>query len=62
MSEVFVSDRPVSCRVDDRPPRCSDFDEDCEDIPDKVHCYLYDPLRGFCPYLSANPQARKSTE
>lgn len=34
-------------------PSCSDFDEDCEDIADKVHCYVYAPERGMCPYLRA---------
>jgi hypothetical protein len=32
-------------------PRCSDFDEDCETVPDKLHCWLYDPAKGYCPYL-----------
>lgn len=32
-------------------PDCRDFDEDCHDIKDKVHCYLYDPAKGMCPYL-----------
>jgi len=35
-----------------RPPVCSDFDEDCDDIQDKVHCWLYDPAKGRCPFLS----------
>lgn len=38
-----------------RPPVCSDFDEDCRDVPDKVHCWLYDPAKGRCPFLSAEP-------
>ena len=33
------------------PPRCTDFDEDCEDVEDKVKCFLYDPAKGYCPYL-----------
>jgi len=37
-------------------PLCSDYDEDCDDVPDKVHCYLYDPVRGYCPYLRAAKQ------
>ena len=32
-------------------PTCSDYDEDCELVDDKVHCYLYDPAKGMCPYL-----------
>lgn len=35
-----------------KTPRCADFDEDCDDIPNKVMCYLYDPFKGYCPYLS----------
>lgn len=31
--------------------RCADYDDDCADIPCKVHCWLYDPERGICPYL-----------
>jgi hypothetical protein len=38
-------------------PSCRDFDEDCEDIPDKVHCYLYDPAKGMCPYLKEQHHA-----
>lgn len=30
---------------------CSDHDEDCEDLPDKVNCWLYAPEKGMCPYL-----------
>ncbi len=37
-----------------RPPVCSDFDDDCDIIADKVHCWLYDPAKGRCPYLSRN--------
>ena len=37
------------------PPRqcdtCSDHDEECVDVVDKVHCWLYDPGRGMCPFL-----------
>lgn len=32
-------------------PTCRDFDDDCDEIADKVHCYLYDPAKGMCPYL-----------
>ena len=34
-------------------PNCSDHDEDCDDLPDKVNCWLYAPERGMCPYLRA---------
>ena len=36
--------------------RCHDFDEDCEDIPCKVGCWLYDPTQGWCPYLKQGSQ------
>jgi len=32
-------------------PTCQDFDGDCEDICDKVKCWLHDPAKGACPYL-----------
>ncbi len=31
---------------------CVDFDEDCEDVPDKLWCRLYDLTTGKCPYLN----------
>ena len=37
-------------------PTCSDYDEECKDIKDKVKCYLYDPGRGMCPYLRSIPE------
>lgn len=33
------------------PPRCRDFDEDCDKVRNKLNCYLYDPAKGYCPYL-----------
>lgn len=46
-------------RVDSRPspPRCSDFDEDCDSIEDKLHCWLYDPAKGACPFLSTKGES-----
>ena len=35
-----------------RQPICADHDEDCDTIPDKVHCWLYDPAKGRCPFLT----------
>lgn len=35
----------------DHPPKCRDFDEDCDGVADKVHCYLHDPAKGYCPFL-----------
>ncbi len=34
-------------------PTCSDLDDDCPDVVNKVRCYLYDPQRGMCPYIRA---------
>ena len=31
--------------------RCRDFDEDCEEVPCKLNCWLYAPEEGWCPYL-----------
>lgn len=32
-------------------PLCADLDEDCDDL-DHLNCFLYDPGKGRCPYLS----------
>lgn len=36
-------------------PKCPDFDADCEDVTDKLCCYLGLPdlglAHGYCPYL-----------
>jgi hypothetical protein len=32
-------------------PTCTDHDDDCPGVRDKLKCYLYDPQRGMCPYL-----------
>lgn len=42
--------------------RCMDFDDDCKDVPDpaipRTHlsCWLYDPARGWCPFLLGDGQ------
>lgn len=41
------------------PPCCSDLDEDCEGVEDKLHCFLYDPQRGYCPYLRSGERSAK---
>ena len=33
-------------------PVCSDFDEDCAEVVDKVNCWLYAPECGTCPFLN----------
>ena len=38
----------------DGPKRCKDFDEDCFGL-DHLHCWLYDPAKGYCPFLSDKP-------
>lgn len=48
-----VADSPYAGRRK-RRTRCKDFDEDCYGIEDKVHCYLYDPTKGMCPFLSSH--------
>jgi len=32
-------------------PRCSDYDDDCFDVECYLNCYLYDPAKGYCPFL-----------
>ncbi|MHC2406973.1 hypothetical protein ACVMGC_011517 [Bradyrhizobium barranii subsp. barranii] len=43
-----------------REHRCTDFDNDCKDVPgvapdgfvrSHLTCWLYDPTRGWCPFL-----------
>lgn len=34
----------------ERAPVCTDLGEDCPPL-DHLHCYLYDPAKGRCPYL-----------
>jgi hypothetical protein len=41
-------------------PTCSDHDEDCDEIEDKVHCYLYDPFKGMCPFLRTQLMKERS--
>lgn len=31
---------------------CIDYDEDCEDVSDKLWCRLYDLTTGKCPFLN----------
>ena len=31
--------------------RCSDYDDECHDVPCKVSCWLYDPTKGLCLFL-----------
>ena len=31
---------------------CVDYDEDCNEVPDKLWCRLYDLTTGKCPYLN----------
>jgi hypothetical protein len=32
-------------------PICSDHDDECPEVIDKVKCWLYDPAKGMCPFL-----------
>ncbi len=32
-------------------PMCSDLDNECPDVLDKVACWLHAPELGLCPYL-----------
>jgi hypothetical protein len=39
---------------------CRDHDEECPSIFAEGHaldCWLYDPSKGFCPYLRSCPQS-----
>ena len=38
------------------PCDCTDLDDECPEVLDKIKCWLYAPERGMCPYLRAtNP-------
>jgi len=52
MSDTEIKDRPAKAEQPSRVPVCRDHDEDCDDIADKVSCWLYDPCKGRCPFLS----------
>lgn len=52
MAEMEITQTAPSDDVGELP-RCADYDEDCPSIENKVHCWLYDPARGFCPWLAA---------
>lgn len=32
-------------------PICSDRTDDCDEVVDKLHCWLYDMSKGPCPFL-----------
>ena len=38
--------------LDDGNSRCSDFDQDCWGIQCKLSCWMYDPTKGICPFLT----------
>ncbi len=54
MSDQDLVERPAEICRSRRLPVCSDRDEDCDDIEDKVSCWLYDPCKGRCPFLSSD--------
>lgn len=52
--QALTAEMPVSINSDaGAGSACSDHDGDCQEVVDKVHCCLYDPQRGMCPYLKA---------
>ena len=36
--------------------RCMDYDHECPDVKDKAACWLYQPERGYCPFLAPEPK------
>ena len=48
-----VIEKPDSSLNKNSLPICSDKDEDCAGL-DYLNCYLYDPSKGVCPFLSSN--------
>lgn len=57
MSEIREIDlKPVTI-TDCARNRCGDFDEDCFDIGEVMPggflgCWMYDPAKGYCPFLT----------
>ena len=41
--------------------RCKDFDEDCFGL-DHLHCWLYDPTQGLCPFLMCETEKPATSE
>ena len=41
-------------------PDCSDLDDECGDVTDKVACWLHAPELGMCPFL--RPAAMKDSK
>lgn len=48
--ETETLDPPVPTAGCDH--RCTDYDEACVDVPDKLACWMFEPARGICPFLS----------
>jgi hypothetical protein len=44
-----------------RVPICSDLDVDCQ-LLDHLRCYLYDPGKGRCPFLSTDKEPAERVE
>ena len=40
---------------------CADYDDECPDVECKLTCWLYDPCRGLCPFLSSTGRDEKTT-
>lgn len=36
--------------------RCRDFDDDCDDVPYKLSCWLHAPELGICPFIAGEPK------
>lgn len=50
---LALATRAEQAGADEQRPTCSDHDGDCAEVEDKVHCWLYDPAKGMCPFLRA---------
>ena len=46
--ETKEQDAPAEINV---YKRCLDFDHECPEVKDKAACWLYQPERGYCPFL-----------
>jgi hypothetical protein len=48
---VHPADRVLEQKVEEFP-RCSNYDDGCSEVCSKMECFMYDPEKGYCPFLS----------
>ncbi len=51
MDDKTVEQVVAGLTKDEHPPRCADYDNDCPGFDTALACWLYDPMKGYCPFL-----------